>query len=619
MGKISPIVQCLAIHDKGQQHIRFDPNFIPEGDERGTEDQHPTTLTEFFKLNQTSALAREYCYHELPKRFSWNPNKKTWTARKYTQKNESIGRVYMVSPKDQDRFYLRLLLHHVKGPTCFENIKTVGDTQHDTYKEACRALLLLDDDTELENSLLEAQNSEMPDKMRQLFVGDTQHDTYKDACRALLLLDDDTELENSLLEAQNSEMPDKMRQLFVTILLFCNPGNAFELWEDFKDAMSEDFNQHANRYDLALVDLEDLLRLEKKTLADFHLPEVQNRNRQVNALIVEHRNYQIPSDLQEKIDSLNVEQRLIFNEIIELLENESTNEFAKTFFVDGPGGSGKTFLYNTLLAAVRSKGHIALSVASINSLCNIDKQSLLADLVRDTNLILWDEAPMMSRYLYEALDRSLQDLCSNNLPFGGKIVIFGGDFRQVLPVVPRGGRAAIVGLTLKRSNLWKGIRSKKLSINMRVLNIPREDPLYERKKNFNDFVMRVGNGEEPVLPGTEDTIKIPDEMLLRVDEDEDETTKINTLIQSTFGNIKDHYHDEDYFSDRAILSTKNIYVDDINDEISKMCPGNFKVYKSIDSACDNDQNPNLYPQEFLNTLKMSGLPQHELKLKIGQI
>eukprot|EP00121_Abeoforma_whisleri_P013685 Awhi_evm1s12631 len=116
--------------------------------------------------------------------------------------------------------------------------------------------------------------------------------------------------------------------------------------------------------------------------------------------------------------------------------------------------------------------------------------------------------------------------------------------------------------------------------------------------------MRVGNGEEPVLPGTEDTVKIPDEMLLRVDEDEDETTKIKTLIQSTFGNIKDHYH-EDYFSDRAILSTKKNYVDDINDEISKMCPGNFKVYKSIDSASDNDQNPNLYPQEFLNTLKMS--------------
>eukprot|EP00121_Abeoforma_whisleri_P000836 Awhi_evm2s739 len=101
------------------------------------------------------------------------------------------------------------------------------------------------------------------------------------------------------------------------------------------------------------------------------------------------------------------------------------------------------------------------------------------------------------------------------------------------------------------------------------------------KKGFNDFVMRVGNGEEPVLPGTEDTIRIPDEMLLRVDVDRDETAKIKALIQST-----DHYHDENYFSDRAILSTKNIYVADINDEISKMCPG---------------------------------LPQHELKLKIGQI
>eukprot|EP00121_Abeoforma_whisleri_P005447 Awhi_evm1s4939 len=50
-------------------------------------------------------------------------------------------------------------------------------------------------------------------------------------------------------------------------------------------------------------------------------------------------------------------------------------------------------------------------------------------------------------------------------------------------------------------------------------------------------------------------------------------------------------------------------VDDINDEISKMCP----------VPAINDRNPNLYPQEFLNTLTMSGLPQHELKLKIRQI
>ncbi len=53
-------------------------------------------------------------------------------------------------------------------------------------------------------------------------------------------------------------------------------------------------------------------------------------------------------------------------------------------------------------------------------------------------IIIWDEAPMMSRYAMEALDRTLRKLMHNDLSFGGKIIVFGGDFRQVLPVIPQG-------------------------------------------------------------------------------------------------------------------------------------------------------------------------------------
>ena len=49
---------------------------------------------------------------------------------------------------------------------------------------------------------------------------------------------------------------------------------------------------------------------------------------------------------------------------------------------------------------------------------------------------------MTKRQSVEALDSSLCDIIDRpELPFGGKTVVFGGDFRQVLPVVRRGLRA----------------------------------------------------------------------------------------------------------------------------------------------------------------------------------
>jgi hypothetical protein len=54
------------------------------------------------------------------------------------------------------------------------------------------------------------------------------------------------------------------------------------------------------------------------------------------------------------------------------------------------------------------------------------------------------------------------------LPFGGKVMVFGGDFRQVLPVVTRGTRAQVTDATLQRSYLWDKMRKIRLSRNMRA-------------------------------------------------------------------------------------------------------------------------------------------------------
>jgi hypothetical protein len=48
--------------------------------------------------------------------------------------------------------------------------------------------------------------------------------------------------------------------------------------------------------------------------------------------------------------------------------------------------------------------------------------------------------------VFEAVNRTLQhvmgavDPALKDMLFGGKVVVMGGDFRQILPVVPRGKR-----------------------------------------------------------------------------------------------------------------------------------------------------------------------------------
>lgn len=72
---------------------------------------------------------------------------------------------------------------------------------------------------------------------------------------------------------------------------------------------------------------------------------------------------------------------------------------------------------------------------------------MLAELIQTASLIIWDEALMTHRQAFEALDRTLRDIQSTAssdaefIIFGGKVVVLGGDPRQILPVIEGGSRA----------------------------------------------------------------------------------------------------------------------------------------------------------------------------------
>jgi ATP-dependent DNA helicase PIF1 len=152
------------------------------------------------------------------------------------------------------------------------------------------------------------------------------------------------------------------------------------------------------------------------------------------------------------------------------------------FFLHGYGGTGKTHMWRTLASSLRSNSEIVLTVASSgiaslllpggrtahskfkipvptldNSTCEVHYNDDLAILLQQTKLIIWDEAPMAHRFTFEALNTTLKDVMSeyNNSDtlFGGKVIVFGGDFRQILPVVPRGSRSDIVHASIKSSKI----------------------------------------------------------------------------------------------------------------------------------------------------------------------
>ena len=245
----------------------------------------------------------------------------------------------------------------------------------------------------------------------------------------------------------------------------------------------------------------------------------------------------------------------------------------------------------------------------------------MAELLKKTSLILWDEAPMANKHCFEALDKSLRDILrftnenSDEKPFGGMTIILGGDFRQILPVITKVRREQIVNATIKRSYLWKHFEIFELTQNMR-LKCLSDDPIQKQKvAEFAEWILQIGDGKTTSDEG-EDWIKIPKDLLLEKGENRKEQ-----IVKSIYPNLLQKYRERDYLEERAILCPRNDTVKEINDHIMSQIQGEEVTYLSLDTVCKATTNTNIMmnmqPTEFLNTLTSPGIPDHKLKLKVG--
>ena len=425
-----PAVCALRVHLEDEQNVVFDVG----NEEEVLETQRNTELTAFFIYNLENQGTK--CkYVEFPEKYIFDSKEKKWKSRKNS--SDTIGRVHTVHPVAGDVYYLRMLLHHehCEGKTSFEDLMSIEGITYETYQEVCRVLGLLQDDLEWDEALT---------------------------------------------EGSFTKMSSSLRELFVTIILFCQPANPRDLFNNHFIEWADDFISSASKNGVVLSDSQirtlvvldiqqRLLSWDKElTMLNIALPTEEELNdvsftntNILPVLISEELDFDINhlrEALNDKQSKLTESQRSVFDAVMHAVEQDEP----LALFIDARGGTGKTFVLNAILNAVRiiDGGSVGLAVGAtgiaanllhlgrtfhsrfkvpleINSesVCSINSQSTLAQLIRMAKVIVWDEAPMAHRFQMEALDRSLRDITGSDTPFGGKVTVLSGDFRQCLAVI----------------------------------------------------------------------------------------------------------------------------------------------------------------------------------------
>jgi hypothetical protein len=161
-----PSVERLSFHLEGEEPIMFEDDDDLE-DVLNKPHIRDTKFLAWMEANKIYADAKDLTYGEFPLKFTWKASQHKWSPR---QRGVSVGRIHFVPPGSGEKFYLRTLLNYVKGPTSYDEIKTVKDIKYDSFKEACFALGLLEDDKEFIDAINQASFWGTADFMRRLFV-----------------------------------------------------------------------------------------------------------------------------------------------------------------------------------------------------------------------------------------------------------------------------------------------------------------------------------------------------------------------------------------------------------------------------------------------------------------
>lgn len=584
-----PPVQHLAVHLEGQQTVYFADDLTPSQIAAKAASVR-STLMAYFDYNREHEYGRQYLYSEYPRHFTWIATARKWQIRK---QGNAIGRMYHCSPISGERYYLRLLLTAVRGATSFADLYEYEGTRYATYQEACVARGLAEDDQEWIACFDEAILFTLGHGLRTLFLSALRQRMFTDPLQ--------------IWTRYRVAFCDDLRHLLTQRTGFPLPLQDPEC----------DYGLYLLNQNLAGV---------QSTLADFGLPLPTFDWTAIDLQTDPGVDLAAETTTAARMRAqLNPDQEACFETVRTAIADDPQTAH---FYLQGPGGTGKTFLYQTLCHYYRGLGKKVLCVASTgiaalllpngrtshstfkipidlheSSVSHIRKQTQAGQILKETDLIIWDEVPMQHKYCFEVVHRLLVDLRSvtDDVLFGGVPVILGGDFAQILPVVPKGSRADVVAACLQRTSIWSRLRKIHLRTNMRVRNGPHDQP----------FVRWIS--ELPYNPSLNGPVILPEYI--------SQLGSISLLIDQIYPEplLTQAISNFDVLNGRAILTTLNTSVTELNTLILSRVRSDSRTYLSVDSADVNEASADLaeIPVEHLQSIDLPTLPLSRLELKVG--
>ncbi|KAL4600853.1 hypothetical protein ACB092_11G229700 [Castanea dentata] len=535
-----PAVQRLSFHNEDEQPVVFeDTDYL--NNVVNKLDIGKSKFTVWMKANALYEEARELTYSEFPTKWVWHKKDKEWKLRKY---GRCIGRIYYAHLASGEWFYLWMLLNVIKGPRSFEEMRTINNVVYPTFRSTCYALGLLDDDKEWHEAL--------------------NHASYWASGKQL-------------------------RELFVIMLIFCELLSE-DILHRQRTVLRYD-NLHLDDFQLqnyALCEIEQILIKSGRSLHDFETipyPNTLLLRKSNNRVLQEELDYDRNSLAAEHIKllaSLNIDQRNIYDEVIDSVsENKGGFYFrSEGKIVIAIASSGIAALLLPGGRTAHSRFQTPINVTE-NSTCGIKQGSQIAELMTKASLIVWDEAPMAHRNCFEAVDQSLRDILrfsnsnSGETPFGGKTIVLGGDFRQILPVISKGRREQMVEASINKSSLWNSCKVFILTLNMRLTQNLGDIVARE----FAEWILKIGDGELRNSEG-EALIEIPHDLLIQPG-----AHPFNDIVKAAYPDFDTKFNDSKYLEERAILAPTSEIVEDINGYMIDLINVDEETFLRADSLC----------------------------------
>ena len=371
------------------------------------------------------------------------------TRRSRSIKTEIVGRLPMLVPSHGDIFYLKLLLtqDHCKGLRSEEELRTVHGVVHSTCKDACKALGILEDDSEWDNCLSEIEIEVSPRRFRNIF--------------AIIIIENSPSNVQQLFENYHERLiedyvysyQNQMNEILTGDQCFAL--SLFVMYQLIKDMGQCD--DPDERY------MFPRLSEEHTNIAKEILQQIESSPEGTN-----FREDNIDPDIIARsttnYDDLNTEQKHFCDDALGKILGDANEQFLGS--LDAVAGTGKTFTLNVIIAKVLNEGKKVFSAAfagiagtlliggstfssqtkapqtpTEDMVLGVERNTLLCKRIFESDVIVLDEGSQFHKYYIEALDRLCQEIMGNNIVFGGKHVVIGSDFGQTLPIVEKASQA----------------------------------------------------------------------------------------------------------------------------------------------------------------------------------